>query len=262
MVRRFIIAVAGIIAITVVPAGTRSAGLGLDVSPVKLDISTKAGATYNIPVTVTNSTADSIHVQASESDFDVTQSGDYEFMKPGARIYSLMKWATINPREFDLPAGTTQQVRVTLSMPNDPAMAGEYAGIVFFQTRPERKKGAVSFSARVATKIYDTMPGTTKLSGAIEKMSVASSGAGQLYRVLFKNVGNTHVYLNGHVEIRRDAKTVEKLAIPAQLLVERGGQRLIEVSGKKLDAGSYDVVAVVDYGGATLTGGQVKFEAH
>ena len=49
--------------------------------------------------------------------------------------------------------------------------------------------------------------------------------------------------------------------MPASLLVERNGERLIEITGKRLAPGSYDAVAIIDYGGPRLTGGEVKFEA-
>jgi P pilus assembly chaperone PapD len=238
------------------------AGMGIDVSPAKLEISMPAGAVYNMPILVRNEQAQSVHIQASEVDFSVDPSGNYAFDAPGTSKHSLMKWASINPREFDLPPGTSQQVRVTFNVPSGGTLSGEYAGIVFFQTRPERRRGAVSLSARVATKIYQTFPNTEKLGGAIDKMSVAMSSSQELYRVEFRNTGNAHVYLKGRLEVRKGADVVEKLPIDGQPLVERGGTRLLEIPGKKLDPGAYDVVAIIDYGGTSLTGGQLHVDAH
>ncbi len=247
-----------------VTSGTSAvrAGMGLDVSPAKLEISMPAGAAYNMPILVRNDQTQSVHIQASEVDFSVDPSGNYEFGAPGTGKHSLMKWASINPREFDLPPGTSQQVRVTFKVPNTAGLSGEYAGIVFFQTRPERRRGAVSLSARVATKIYQTFPKTEKLGGAIDKMSVATSSSQELYRVQFRNTGNVHVYLKGRLEVRKGSEVVEKLPVDGQPLVERGGTRLLEIPGKKLDAGAYDVVAIIDYGGTSLTGGQLHVDAH
>lgn len=238
----------------------QSAGaFGLSVSPAKLDIAAPAGTVYNLPVTVSNGTASATHILASMVDFTVLANGDYEFQRVGSRPYSLMRWASINPRQFDLPGGTSQQVKLTLSIPKNKKLSGEYAGIVFFQTTPLRRQHAVAFSARIATKIYLTIAGTQHIDGAVAKMSVHSNSFDEVYDVLFKNTGNAHVYLNGTLQIQQNGATVERIPIPANELVERGGERLIQVSGKSLPPGKYQAVALVDYGGKTMTGGEIAF---
>lgn len=258
---RIVLSLASLAAMLALTAGpSSSAGIGLDVSPAKLELSIPAGTSYNIPLTIRNSSGDPVHIQAQLVDFGVKPDGDYLFARVGTRPNSLMRWASINPREFDLPAGTTQQVRLSLAIPNERSLSGEYAGIVFFQTRPVRRAGAVSFSARVGTKIYATIPGTVKIDGAIAKMTAQTGPAGELYRVLFKNTGNAHVYLRGQVEIQRGGETVDRMQMPSEMLVERGGERLIDVIGKRLAPGNYQAIATIDYGGKAMTGGEIGFE--
>lgn len=235
-------------------------GLGMNVSPAKLELSMPPGSSYNVPVTIQNGSADATHIQASMVDFGLSNNGDYAFGKVGSEPYSLMRWATINPREFDLGAGMMQQVRLSLAIPKSSSLNGEYAGIVFFQTRPTRREHGVSFSVRIATKIYVTIPGTVKVSGAIAKMTATSAHDGEAYHVLFKNTGNAHVYVGGNLEVRKDGQLVERLSLPPNELVERGGQRLIEIAGKPLSPGKYQAIALVDYGGSTMTGGEIEFD--
>jgi len=52
------------------------------------------------------------------------------------------------------------------------------------------------------------------------------------------------------------------LSLPGNELVERGGERLIQVWCKSLPPRKYQVIAMVDYGGKTMTGGEVAFETH
>ena len=242
--------------------GANAQLLGLEVTPAKLETTMQAGASVNIPITVRNGGSNSIHVLASMVDYAVDQKGEYVFTKPGSHPTSLMRWASINPREFDIPSGTSQQVRLSIAVPSAVSIAGEYAGIVFFQTRPERRAAnGVGFSARVATKIYDAVPGTVKVDGEVERLSSASSKGGRAYRVLFKNTGNAHVYLSGRIEVRRAGTLVERIALPSQVLVERGGERLLEVTGKRLPPGNYQVIAAVDYGGSKLTGGEIRIDS-
>jgi hypothetical protein len=258
-----VIAALGLALAALVPGSVRSVGLGIEVTPGKLEVSIPAGASFNIPITVRNSSFDPVHVQASMSDFGVGTDGGYQFDKVGSRPYSLMRWAAIKPREFDVPAGSAQEVQLTLQVPQDASLAGEYAGIVFFQTRPPRHPGnAVAFSIRVAAKFYETIPGTVQLSGAITKMTADSSPRGETYKVSFKNTGNTHVYLRGQLTIQKGTSVVDTIALAGGELVERGGQRILEVRGKHLDPGSYQAIATVDYGGKTETGGEIAFDVH
>jgi|SRR5579872_1911843 len=233
--------------------------LGINVSPAKLELSMPAGASYNIPVTVQNGSTAPTHIVASMVDFGLSRSGDYQFVKVGEKPYSLMRWATINPKEFDLGPGMIQQVRVSLAIPKEE-LSGEYHGIVFFATRPTRQQHGVAFSVRIASTVYVTIPGTVKIGGAIAKMSAVGDKANETYRVLFKNTGNAHVYVGGTLEVRKDGQIVDRIAIPPNQLVERGEDRLFQVSGKALLHGTYQAIALLDYGGTTMTGGEIQFE--
>jgi hypothetical protein len=239
-----------------------SIGLGITVTPGKFEASIPLGTTYNVPITVTNTTDGSVHILTSLSDFGLSLGGNYEFERIGTSEYSLLKWAAVRPREFDIPAGTSQQVQLTIAMPSDDKLSGEYAGVVFFQTRPERHGGGVAFSARVASKFYITVPNTVQINGAITKMTSTKAPGRQIYRVLFKNSGNAHEYLRGQVTVQKGGNVVYQVPMPDNMLVERGGERLIELSGKGLAPGSYQAIATIDYGGKTETGGEINFDVH
>lgn len=240
-------------------AAPAPADIGINVSPAKLELSMSPGTATNIPVTVANGTTDATHVQATMVDFGVGESGDYQIERVGTRTNSLLKYASISPREFDLAPQTIQQVKLSLALPAH-GLEGEYAGIVFFQTRPPRvRNGAVSFSVRVASKFYLTIPGTVKIDGEISKMSQSKGAGHDTYRVLFKNTGNAHVYLRGEIAVSKDGAQVDRIQMPSEVLVERGGERLIEVTGKALSPGKYQAVATIDYGGKQMTGGEIVF---
>ena len=242
------------------PHVARPVNLGLEVTPGKLEVSIPAGLSYNIPITVHNSGFDSTYVQATMVDFGVTMAGNYQFEKVGKRPYSLMKYAAIRPRAFNIAPGTSQQVQLTITMPHNPHLAGEYAGIIFFQTRPQRQAHqAVAFSERVASKIYETIPNTVKVEGAITKMNAIAAKGGEIYRIMFHNTGNAHVYLRGQVAVqKKGGGAVYQVALPNNELVERGGNRLLEVTGKRLPPGAYQAIATIDYGGKTDTAGGIN----
>lgn len=234
-------------------------GLGVNVSPAKLEFSMAPGKSYTFPITVQSTDPVPTHIQASLADFTITPQGNLKFEPVGGSRYDLMRWVTLNPREFDLPSHTTEQVRLSIALPNKP-LSGEYAGIVFFTTRPTRQQHGVAFAVRIASKFYLTIPGTVKLDGAITKMATSQIGGHQVYRVLFKNTGNVHLYTRGQVDVQRpDGQVVDQIALPQNQLVERGDELLFQVSGKSLPAGKYQAIATVDYGGKTMTGGEIAF---
>ena len=72
-------------------------GLGITVTPGKFEASIPLGTTYNVPVTVANTTDASVHILASLSDFTLSDSGNYEFKKIGSSDYSLLRWGSIRP---------------------------------------------------------------------------------------------------------------------------------------------------------------------
>jgi len=105
------------------------------------------------------------------------------------------------------------------------------------------------------------IPNTAKIDGEISKMTALRGVSGEMYRVLFKNLGNEHVYLRGTLEVKKNGSIIEKIPMPSEVLVERGGERLIEIAGHKLETGHYSAVALVDYGGKSMTGGEISFDA-
>ena len=258
--RRWILALCASAIAMAIPGTAYPVGFGVTVTPAKYEASMTAGTVYNVPITVANTSGQSVHILTALVDFGLNDNGDYMFEKTGARPYSLMKWASLRPREFDIPVDTSQQVQLTLQLPNEPGLSGEYAGIAFFQTRPERGRGGFAFSARVASKFYIAIQGTVKIDGAITKMSSVKTSAGQLYRVVFKNTGNAHTYLRGQVTIQKGTSVIQTIAMPDDMLVERGGDRVITVRGKSLDAGAYQAIATIDYGGKTETGGEINID--
>ncbi|HET9029648.1 MAG TPA: hypothetical protein VFN49_05680 [Candidatus Aquilonibacter sp.] len=236
-----------------------SADLSLDVAPAKLELQISPNTTQTFPITVRNSGTAPLHIQVSLSDFGLTPGGDYVFKKPGSEKFSLSKWLGVNPREFDIPPNTVQQVRVTLNVPG--GVNGEYSGIIFFTTRPERHQTrGITFAERVASKIYGYTPASLKIDGAVDGIAVKRTPIGEQFLVGFKNRGNAHLYLNGKIEVRKGDRLIASVPFAPQQLVGRGERRVIEAYVvEKLPPGSYTALALVDFGGPNLAGGQTTF---
>jgi P pilus assembly chaperone PapD len=225
-----------------------SADISVDVSPAKYELTTQPGKQETFPITVRNTSGAAVHIVASLS--------NYAFTAPGKSPFSLSKEISINPREFDIEPGSFTQVRFSVDVP--ASAAGEYSSLVFFTTRPTRHGGGLSIVERIASKIYVIIPDSTKIGGEIDDVKTQSLTDGQHYLVDFRNTGNAHVYLSGRVEVKQGGTVVDRITFPQGMLVERSGKRLIDAVGKKLEPGSYSVVAMVDYGGPNLVAGQAN----
>ena len=233
-----------------------SADISVDVSPAKYELTTQPGKQETFPITVRNTSGAAVHIVASLSDYAVGPTGNYAFTAPGKSPFSLSKDISINPREFDIEPGSFTQVRFSVDVP--ASAAGEYSSLVFFTTRPTRHGGGLSIVERIASKIYVIIPDSTKIAGEIDDVKTQSLSDGQHYLVDFRNTGNAHVYLSGRVEVKQGGTVVDRISFPQGMLVERSGKRLIDAVGKRLDPGSYSVVALVDYGGPNLVAGQAN----
>ena len=235
-----------------------TADLSLDVAPAKIELQVTPGTTQTIPVTVRNTGETPLHIQTSLVDFTVAPGGNYLFAKPGTMKYSLAGWASVNPREFDVAPNSFQLVRMTIKVPT--GISGEYSGIAFFQTRPARHSGGgIIFSERVASKIYLYTPQGVRFDGLVDGFAAKQTGIGERFLIGFKNSGNAHIYLNGSIQIRKGSETVQRVTLPQQILVERGGRRVIEAYSDKLPAGKYTALALIDFGGPNLAGAQTSF---
>lgn len=234
-----------------------SADLSLDVQPARYELEATPGATQTFPITVRNTGSGATHVVVSLNDFAVRANGQYAFLPAGATKFSAGKWASVNPREFDLEPGAFIQVRYTIDVPR--AAVGEYNSLVFFSTRPARKPGTFGLTERIASRVYVLAGDTGKAAGEVADVSTRPLALGRSYAIAFKNTGTMHVYLNGKVAIKRGDQTVEQIDLPKDTLVERGGTRSIDVVGHNLAPGSYAALAIVDYGGATRVAGQTTF---
>jgi hypothetical protein len=255
--KRFILAGAATALLVLAAAYPAPADLSLDVAPAKIEEQLVPGTQQTIAITVRNTSDTPMHIQSTLTDFSVGPTGTYVFGKPGTNRYSLAAWASLNPREFDIPPNSFQLVRMTLNVPS--AISGEYSGIAFFATRPPRHAGGgISFSERVASKVYG-YASSVRFDGVVDDIAAKETGIGERFLVGFKNNGNAHTYLNGRIEIHKGSETVDRVAFDPMLLVERGGRRVIEAYSKKLAPGSYTALVLIDFGGPNLAGGQTSF---
>jgi hypothetical protein len=255
--RAAILSAAIVAALTIAPA---YADLSLDVQPARYEIEVEPGASKTVPITIRNTGSAATHVVAATADYLLNEDGKASFPASGTSRYSSGRWTQVNPREFDLEPGAFVQLRCTISVPS--GVHGEYDTLIFFTTRPPRKPGTFGLTERVAAHFYVVTPDGGNPGGEVTDVSTVPFAAGRRYAIAFKNTGDMHVYANGHVDVTRDGTVVDRVTLPSDVLVERGGKRLLAANGKALPAGTYMATAVVDYGGTSRVAGRTAFVVH
>ncbi|HTW83971.1 MAG TPA: hypothetical protein VMD91_07900 [Candidatus Sulfotelmatobacter sp.] len=244
-------------ALTVAPA---YADLSLDIQPARYEIEAAPGTSKTVPITIRNVGTGATHVVAAMADYVLSEDGKASFPTSGTNRYSSGKWGSVNPREFDLQPGAFEQIRYTVSVPANAH--GEYATLIFFTTRPPRKPGGFGLTERVAARMYVVTPDGGNPNGAVTDVSSQPQTLGRRYAVAFKNEGDMHVYINGHVDVAQGGTVVDRVTLPKDVLVERGGKRIVSADGKTLPPGTYTATAVIDYGGASRVAGRTAFVVH
>lgn len=247
-------------------AASAPARAAILLSQLVFDVQVPAGEsqTFVLEVTNTGDTADNVTI--SYYDWTVDALGNHEFFGengPGLER-SLRGKLEFSPAAFRLESRETREVRVTVTSP--PGAEGTYWGMLMVENEAQSQVGEVGgvgiqVQTRYGIKVYNTVPGTARPAGAIERLTVKqlSEGTPPTPSLEFVNTGNVKVTPKGWFEVRNSqGRTIWRAEFEGRTVLP-GGRMIIErpYDGAPLAAGQYLVLGVVDYGGERLLGGQV-----
>lgn len=153
-----------------------------------------------------------------------------------------------------------------MQVPPD-AEAGTYWGIIFFESGPaqERQEGGgigIRVRTRVGHVVYVDV-GRVVRSGRIQgvRYQPPSGREGAVLRVVFQNTGNGVLRLKGRVEVRdAQGKVVAQALVPETASLPGATHEVPAPLEKPLSPGRYVVLAVLDYGEASLIAGEARLE--
>jgi hypothetical protein len=172
-------------------------------------------------------------------------------------------WITASPRSFRIEPGEAQSITFQMAVPEGD-MSGMYWAMIFVQAapRPEQREGATILAIeRFGVKVYETIPGTSILSGEIRSVRKINDHPLTL-EVVFANTGNVQLRPTGTVTvINQMGEAVRTLSIREFPLLPGKEQVLSVVDGdsSSLPAGIYRALVTIDYGGDSLAGGTRDF---
>ncbi|WP_155359822.1 molecular chaperone [Acrocarpospora macrocephala] len=127
----------------------------LQVSPTRLVI--PAGTTTTAQrFQLTNKGRSAFDITVEKADFIAGENGALNF-QPNAP-YAAAAWATVEPANFRMAAGTTRTVTVRVKMPPDPE-PGDHQFALIFKVPAAQDASNIRINRGIATPVFVTVPG-------------------------------------------------------------------------------------------------------
>ncbi|MCK4735772.1 MAG: hypothetical protein KAT65_25180 [Methanophagales archaeon] len=204
---------------------------------------------------------ETVDIITSEMDFD----NNFVIEKSG----ELAEWIDVSPPEFDLKAGNTQTLTVTLTVPED-AKLGEYTGAIKAvgqRTVPtaEEPAGGAGVGYKVAVK--SRLRANVIKPGAVEAVSILSVIAPKRvepsstakFDVSIKNTGNIPVTASPTLTVSKSTETIATIpGVAIELSVDE--EKTAKLYWDAQEKGTYTAVVAVTCGEKTTESEPITIE--
>ena len=200
------------------------------------------GKIYNIPVTVLTTNLD------FDNHFVIEIEGE------------LKDWVTVTPMEFDLPAGESMALNVSLRVPEN-AKLGKYNGSITAVGQksvpsPGETPGGAAVGYTIAVR--SLLSASVIKPGAVESVAITRMDApGKVkpdstvrFDVSIKNTGNIPATASPVLIISKGTDTTEIPGVPLELSV--GEEKTAKLYWDAQEEGTYTAVVSIACGGKTV----------
>ena len=257
---------AAAIAALLLTAGTASAQVSVEVSPLRVELTAGPGSTTTQGITVSNAGTEPLRVRAIATDWDLSRDGAPQFESAvEGGPYSATSWIRVAPPEQVIEPGKSTIVRFSLSVPADITPGGYRTGVLFdfgpATASPLARGRQVMFKSRIATLIYVSV-GQPPMAAELTDLSVKTLGPQTNVIAVVKNSSRRYVRTRGNLILfDQSGRNVREVPVPdVPLLPESEREVLITViDGDKhltVDPGSYKVELRMDVGLPALLVGE------
>lgn len=227
-------------------------------------------------ITVANEGTRPMQASVYTADWDRDSTGGNRFFPLGTVKESCRRMVQAFPAAMRLEPGTQQAVRVTLE--GADTLTESCWGVVFIEAADlQQVQGRmVQAILRPGVKYYVEPQRANRREGEIEELrlvphvptaeemrvapAMRRGAATKDFEIHFRNAGGVQVRPAGKLEIRSaDNALVSSVPIP-EFPILPGAVRRVHVPMPALPKGRYVAIALIDFGGAEIAGGQIEFE--
>lgn len=237
--------------------------ISISVSPIRVEHQVPPGSSLTEAITIANDGTSPVFIRVKIEDWTLSPEGALNFYPGGTQAYSAGAWIRVNPKEFDLKPGESQDVRYALAVPKD-TVPGGYRAAIIFATVPRpvagEKQKQVMVEGRIATILYQTV-GKPLPSGEITNLAFQVNREGKPeFSISFQNTGQVHFRTRGEITIRdRGGKEMARVPLPDFPILPQSKRDFGVALEQKLTPGDYVAELVMDIGRKELLGGERRF---
>jgi len=248
-------------------------GQGMRVSPLLIETSLNPGEARTEIIKIGNPTEEDLLVQLRKTDFYMTEYGGLEFLEVGKSSFSLASWLALPAEELIVKAGKTESLNLSIVRPKESSILPCWGAIIITcieltETMEMEEKLSIAVNVRFAIVVLQTEPSLAQKSGRLVNMSVKIAKTeeenSRTAAVSATFVSSCENMLKANVRFKILKGTGDEIAS------EELNDRFIFPKHKRIftatfpaddwPPGQYIALAIIDYGGETLTGAQWPFE--
>ena len=233
---------------------SHAADIGL--SPPRIELAGQPGETIVATVNVLTTSAGDQQVASAVSDWTVSVTGGATFLPAGSVLFGATSWIDLDADEFVLAPQGAREVRLAITIPDDPTVAGTYHAMVFFTVVPpptDTRGVGVITTARVGLTVYVTIAGTERAGSELVDLYQADD---RTITAVILNTGNTVMRLGGEIQLRDEAGEVRHvLEVPDVPVLRESERELTFTLPEEVEPGFYVALALIqDIRGGVLAG--------
>lgn len=199
---------------------------GLTVSPIKNNLEIAPGTSINGVLTIANSTKQSMKVDLSAEEFNVTNKHyDYAFTAES----NVTKWVSFEKPSIELATGQSQKIKYSINVPLSAEPGGRYLSLFAATNNVNSDDKTIISRQRVASLLYITVTGNITRIGRLVYLSspvivIGSSG----WSTVLQNKGTTHFESRYEVQIVNILNNETVASSPGSALILPGSLRLVK----------------------------------
>ncbi|HET7790996.1 MAG TPA: hypothetical protein VFK78_09385 [Gemmatimonadales bacterium] len=242
------------------------AQLAVDQTEIVLD--PRAVGKRAVSFNVTNFGSEAVQATVYLQDWSRAADGQQDFVSSGTLPHSCGRFLEVFPLSLRLAPGASGAVRVALTG-GDTLTAACWSIIMVESANPAPPPAGrqIRYVMRIGVKVYVVPPGLAK-EGDVLDFTIArhrpdslADTTGRDFVVSFQNSGGAPLWPTGKIEIRRIDNSVAATVDIVEFGVLPGDSRTLRVRIPALPPGHYVALALIDYGGAEVAGGQVQLDS-
>ena len=233
---------------------TVAEAFSFSIEPSRIELSIPAGKQRGKTVRIDNRKSEEpLHITVYAQDVVFLPDGTSEFAEPGSTTWSCARWVKVVPEEVDIPPGKSQEVRVSVAVP-EGARGGYYA-MVFFESRPSYVEKGLGINFRIGALTEVSIPKTEVYQAKLVQLAWPEPHEIQ---VEIYNEGNVLIRPKGTLKLfNAQKRKVAQLELnPQRLGILPKTARSFHVSVNSVEPGTYELRVEIDYGAPYLLVGE------